>query len=84
MVDFGAMARNLFILIFCLTITVLLGRGYFVSLRSGVLTVEGRTSRRDLGKTHFSGTTGAEVVGMLPTCASLWADTHLGQRRWPI
>ena len=41
------MVRNLFILIFCATITVLLGRGYYGSLRSGVLTVKGRTSRRD-------------------------------------
>ena len=39
--------RNLFILVFCATITVLLGRGYYDSLRSGVLTVKGRTSRRD-------------------------------------
>lgn len=41
------MVRNLFILIFCGTITVLLGLGYYDSLRSGVLTVKGRTSRRN-------------------------------------
>jgi hypothetical protein len=39
--------RNLFILIFGATITVFLGVGYYESLRSGVLTVKGRTSRRD-------------------------------------
>ncbi len=41
------MARDLFILIFCATIAFLLGRGYYDSLRSGVLTVKGRTSRRN-------------------------------------
>ncbi len=41
------MARNLFILIFCATITVLLGLGCYESLRSGELTLKGRTSRRD-------------------------------------
>jgi hypothetical protein len=40
-------ARNLFILTFCATIAFLLGRGYYDSLRSGVLTVKGRSSRRD-------------------------------------
>ena len=43
----GKQVRNLFILIFCATITVLLGRGYYESFRSGVLRVKGRTSRRD-------------------------------------
>jgi len=32
---------------FCAAIAVLLGRGYYDSFRSGVLTVKGRTSRRD-------------------------------------
>lgn len=41
------MARNFFILIFCAAIAVLLGRGYYDSFRSGVLTIKGRTSRRD-------------------------------------
>ena len=41
------MARELFILVFCGTIAFLLGNGYYESLRSGVLTVKGRTSRRD-------------------------------------
>lgn len=41
------LARNLFILIFCATIAFLLGNGYYESLRSGVLTIKGRTSRRD-------------------------------------
>lgn len=41
------MARNLFILIFCASIAVLLGRGYYDVLRSGVLTVKGCTSHRD-------------------------------------
>ncbi len=41
------LARNLFILIFCATIAFLLGIGYYESLRSGVLTIKGRTSRRD-------------------------------------
>jgi hypothetical protein len=39
--------RNLFIFIFCAIIAVLLGRGYYEALRSGVLTIKGRTSRRD-------------------------------------
>jgi ABC-type Fe3+ transport system permease subunit len=38
---------NLFVLIFCTTIAIFLGRGYYDSLRTGVLTVRGRTSRRD-------------------------------------
>ena len=46
-VIWSRVARNLFILIFCATIAFLLGRGYHDSLRSGVLTVKGRTSRRD-------------------------------------
>ncbi len=40
------MARNLLILIFCVTIAVLLGDGFYASLRSGVLTTKGVTSRR--------------------------------------
>ena len=32
------MARELFILLFCATIAFLLGKGYYESLRSGVLT----------------------------------------------
>ncbi len=40
-------ARELFILFFCATIAFLLGNGYYKSFRSGVLTVKGRTSRRD-------------------------------------
>lgn len=41
------MARNLLIFILCATVAVLLGYGYYESLRSGVLTVKGRTSRRN-------------------------------------
>ncbi len=41
------MARELFILFFCATIAFLLGKGYHESFRSGVLTIKGRTSRRD-------------------------------------
>lgn len=41
------MARELFILCFCATIAFLLGKGFYKSLRSGVLTIKGRTSRRD-------------------------------------
>jgi hypothetical protein len=40
-------ARELFILFFCATITFLLGNGYYKSFRSGFLTIKGRTSRRD-------------------------------------
>jgi hypothetical protein len=40
------MARNLLIFILCATVAVL-GYGYYESLRSGVLTVKGRTSRRN-------------------------------------
>jgi hypothetical protein len=40
-------ARELFILFFCATIAFLLGNGYYKSFRSGVLTIRGRTSRRD-------------------------------------
>jgi hypothetical protein len=40
-------ARELFILLFCATIAFLLGNGYYKSFRSGVLTIKGRTSRRD-------------------------------------
>ena len=39
--------RELFILLFCATIAFLLGNGYYKTFRSGVLTVKGRTSRRD-------------------------------------
>lgn len=41
------MARNLLVFILCGTVAVLLGRGYYESLRSGVLTVKGQTSRRN-------------------------------------
>jgi hypothetical protein len=41
------MARELLILFFCATIAFLLGKGYYKSFRSGVLTVKGRTSHRD-------------------------------------
>jgi len=40
-------ARELSILFFCATIAFLLGLGYYESFRSGVLTIKGRTSRRD-------------------------------------
>ncbi len=39
--------RELFILFFCATIAFLLGNGYYKSFRSGVLTIKGRTCRRD-------------------------------------
>ena len=41
------MARELFILFFCATIAFLLGKGYYKSFRSGVLTIRGRSSCRD-------------------------------------
>lgn len=41
------MARNVLILIFCATMSVILGLGYYEPFRSGELTVRGRTSRRD-------------------------------------
>ncbi len=41
------MARELFILFFCATIALLLGNGYYESLRTGVLTLKNRTYRRD-------------------------------------
>ena len=41
------MARELFILFFCATGAFLLWNGYYKSFRSGVLTIKGRTSRRD-------------------------------------
>lgn len=41
------MAREIFTLILCATMAFLLGNGYYESLRSGVLTIKGRTSRRD-------------------------------------
>ena len=40
-------ARNVFILIFDATIAFLLGNGYYKSFRSRVLTLKGRTYRRD-------------------------------------
>jgi hypothetical protein len=40
-------ARELFILFFCATIAFLLGKGYYKSFRSGVLTIKGHTSRWD-------------------------------------
>jgi hypothetical protein len=42
-------ARELFVLFFCATIAFLLGKGYYKSFRSGVLTTTRgrRTSRRD-------------------------------------
>jgi hypothetical protein len=41
-------ARNILLLIFCATMSVILGLGYYNSFRSGSLTVKGRrTSRRD-------------------------------------
>jgi len=40
-------ARELLILFGCAAIAFLLGRGYYESFRSGVLTVKGRSSRRD-------------------------------------
>ena len=41
------MARDLLTFILCATVAVLLGYGYYDALRSGVLTVKGRTSRRN-------------------------------------
>ena len=41
------MARKLFILFFGATIAFLLGNGYYKSFRSGLLTVNLRTYRRD-------------------------------------
>ncbi len=41
------MARNILILILCAAVTFALGTGYYESFRTGVLTVKGRTSRRD-------------------------------------
>jgi hypothetical protein len=40
-------AREIFILFLSATIAFFLARGYYESFRSGVLTVKGRTSRRD-------------------------------------
>jgi hypothetical protein len=40
-------ARDLFILAILATIAFLLGNGYYKSFRSGVLTINGRTSRGD-------------------------------------
>lgn len=41
------MARELCIFFLCATVAFLLGKGYYESFRSGVLTVKGHTSRRD-------------------------------------
>ena len=41
------MAREVFILFFGAAMAFLLGKGYYESFRSGVLTIKGRTSRRD-------------------------------------
>jgi ABC-type Fe3+ transport system permease subunit len=41
------MARELSILFLCTTAAFFLGKGYYKSFRSGVLTVKGHTSRRD-------------------------------------
>jgi hypothetical protein len=41
------MVREFFILFFCATLAFLLGKGYYKSFRSGVITVKGRTARRD-------------------------------------
>jgi hypothetical protein len=41
------MAREFFIFLFCATIAFFLGNGYYDSFRSGVLTVKGRSYRRD-------------------------------------
>lgn len=41
------MARELLIFLLCATMAFLLGKGYYESFRSGVLTVKGHTSRRD-------------------------------------
>ena len=41
------MGRELLILFFCATIAFLLGKGYYESFRTGVLTIKGCTSRRD-------------------------------------
>jgi len=40
-------ARELFTLLFCATIAFLLGNGYYKSFGSGVLTIRGRSYRRD-------------------------------------
>jgi hypothetical protein len=40
-------ALKLFVLLFCATVAFLLGKGYYESLRTGVLTIKGCTSRRD-------------------------------------
>jgi hypothetical protein len=39
--------REFFILVFCASVAFLLGKGYYKSFRSGVLTVKGHTSLRD-------------------------------------
>jgi hypothetical protein len=41
-------ARELFILFFCSAMAFFLGNGYYKSFRTGVLTVKGHTSRRDM------------------------------------
>jgi hypothetical protein len=40
-------AREIFVFFFSATMAFLLGKGYYESFRSGVLTIKGRTSRRD-------------------------------------
>lgn len=47
------MTRELFILFSCATIAFLLGKGYYKSFRSGILTIKGRTSRRDKEPTIY-------------------------------
>jgi hypothetical protein len=39
--------RELFIFVFGVAVAFFLGKGYYESFRSGVLTIKGRTSRRD-------------------------------------
>lgn len=41
------MARELFTFFFCAAIAFLLGNGYYKSIRSGVLTIKGRTYCRN-------------------------------------
>ena len=47
-INYDFRMKELFILFFCATIALLLGNGYYKSFRSGVLTVKGHTSRRDM------------------------------------
>ncbi len=46
-------ARDVLTLVFCGTITVFLGLGYYNSLKTGVLTVKNWTSRRDHEPTSY-------------------------------